>query len=325
MSSSFHRDRLTWTAYVMLAWFAYLQAAPGLVVPHLRDELGLGYAVGGLHIAAFAFGSLLAGLVSSRVELAVGRARLIWAGATLLALGAVGLAAGPVVAATIGATLVMGFGGGLLLATIQATLADHHGSASTVALTEANVAAAVSYVVLIGAFSLAAALSLGWRTALLVSLLVPALTWWGNRGLAIDISVTQEDERRVRLPVAFWVAAAVLVCVTAAEWCVTGWGATFVDDEVGVSTDTAVSLMASYFGGVVVGRTVGSRLARRYDPSRLLAVALCVAALGFVVLWPSSGPMQAVVGLALLGVGIGNLFPMALSLAVSLAPGRAGP
>ena len=35
----FHRDRLTWLLYAMLAWFAYLQAAPGLIVPRLRDEL----------------------------------------------------------------------------------------------------------------------------------------------------------------------------------------------------------------------------------------------------------------------------------------------
>lgn len=324
MAPAFRRDRLTWIAYVMLAWFAYLQAAPGLVVPHLRDELDLSYSEGGLHIAAFAAGSLVAGLVSSRLELGLGRRQLLWSSAALLTVGTVGLTAGHVVAATLASVLVMGLGGGLMLATIQATLADHHHEQSTVALTEANVAASISYVVLIGAFSLAAALDVDWRAALLVSLVVPALAWWTNRRLTIEAAVPP-DEERVRLPRAFWVAAAVLVCVTAAEWCVTAWGATFVDDEVGVSTDTAVSLMAGYFGGVVVGRTVGSRLARRHDPSRLLAVALGVAAAGFVVLWPSGGPAQAVVGLALLGVGIGNLFPMALSVAVSLAPGRAGP
>jgi fucose permease len=324
VAPAFRRDRLTWIAYVMLAWFAYLQAAPGLVVPHLRDELDLSYSVGGLHIAAFAAGSLVAGLASSRLELVLGRRQLLWSSAALLTAGTVGLAAGHVVAATLASVLVMGLGGGLMLATIQATLADHHHQQSTVALTEANVAASISYVVLIGAFSLAAALGVDWRAALLVSLVVPALAWWTNRRLTIETAVAP-DEERVRLPRAFWVAAAVLVCVTAAEWCVTAWGATFVDDEVGVSTDTAVSLMAGYFGGVVVGRTVGSRLARRHDPSRLLAVALGVAAAGFVVLWPSGGPAQAVVGLALLGVGIGNLFPMALSVAVSLAPGRAGP
>jgi fucose permease len=82
--------------------------------------------------------------------------------------------------------------------------------------------------------------------------------------------------------------------------------------------------MGGYFVGVLVGRVLGSRLARRHEPARLLAVALGVAALGFAVLWPATVPAQAVAGLALLGVGLGNLFPMAISVAVSLAPGLAG-
>jgi len=142
--------------------------------------------------------------------------------------------------------------------------------------------------------------------------------------LAIDVAAAHETGP-ARLPAAFWVAAGVLVCVTAAEWCVTAWGATFVDDVVGVSTDTAITLMGAYFAGVVLGRVLGSRLARRHHPARLLAVALVVTVVGFGVFWPSTAPGQAVAGLGLLGVGLGNLFPMALSLAVSVAPGRAGP
>jgi fucose permease len=81
--------------------------------------------------------------------------------------------------------------------------------------------------------------------------------------------------------------------------------------------------MAGYFGGVVAGRALGSRLARRHDPARLLALALGVATVGFAVLWPSNAPVQALVGLTLLGVGLGNLFPMGISLAVALVPERA--
>ncbi len=104
----FRRDRLTWLAYLMLAWFAYLQAAPGLVIVHLRDELDLSYSTGGLHVAAFAAGSLVAGVISARLERALGRRTLFWSAAALMGAGAVGLTAGRVAAATVGSVLVMG-------------------------------------------------------------------------------------------------------------------------------------------------------------------------------------------------------------------------
>jgi MFS family permease len=99
--TEFRRDRLTWVAYVMLACFAYLQAAPGLVIVHLRDELGLSYSTGGLHVAAFAAGSLVAGLVSARLERALGRRALFWSAAAVLGAGAAGLAAGRVAGVTV--------------------------------------------------------------------------------------------------------------------------------------------------------------------------------------------------------------------------------
>ncbi|HJT99730.1 MAG TPA: MFS transporter [Actinomycetes bacterium] len=322
MTERFHRDRLTWIVYMVLAWFAYLQAAPGLVIVHLRDELSLSYSTGGLHVAAFAAGSTVAGVSSARLERALGRRKLFWSATAVMGAGAIGLTAGRIALLTVGSVLVMGVGGGLLLATGQAALADHHGERRTVALTEENVAASIAYVVLIGVLSLAAALHAGWRVALLASLAVPALVWWSNRRLAIDAPPPSHVPQG-RLPGVFWVAAAMLFCTTAAEWCITAWGASFVEDAAGVSTDIAVALMAGYFGGVLAGRILGSRLAHSRDPAGLLALALAVAAAGFAILWPSTGPAQALIGLSLLGIGLGNLFPMGLSVTVALAPDRA--
>jgi MFS family permease len=322
MTERFRRDRLTWIAYVMLAWFAYLQAAPGLVIVHLRDELNLSYSTGGLHVAAFAAGSMVAGVISARLERVLGRRTLLWSAAALMGAGAIGLTAGPIAAVTVGSMLVMGVGGGLLLATIQAALADHHGERRTVALAEANVAASLAYVALIGVLSLTAALHAGWRVALLASLAVPALAWLSNRRLVIN-SPPHSRGARGRLPGVFWIAAAMLFCTTAAEWCITAWGASFVEDAAEVSADTSVTLMAGYFGGVVAGRTLGSRLARRHNPAGLLALALAVTTAGFAILWPSTGPAQALVGLSLLGLGLGNLYPMGTSVAVAVAPERA--
>src|SRR5207342_2717068 len=114
-----------------------------------------------------------------------------------------------------------------------------------------NVAASVAYLLLIGMFSVTAALGAGWRVAILASLLVPVAAWWSHRGSTFDVPASTASSRG-RLPGAFWVAAMVLVCTTAAEWCITAWGASFLQDVLHVSADAAVSLMVGYFGGVLV-------------------------------------------------------------------------
>ena len=48
-----------------------------------------------------------------------------------------------------------------------------------------------------------------------------------------------------------------------------------------------------------------------------------MTAVGFAILWPSTAPAQTLAGLSLLGIGLGNLFPMGLSVTVALAPARA--
>src|SRR4029450_7387427 len=121
--------------------------------------------------------------------------------------GGVGRTAGRIAELTLGSLLVMGLGGGLLLATIQAALADHHGQRRAVALAEANLAASIAYLVLVGVLSLTAALQVGWRVALLASLAVPVLAWWSNRRLAID-APPPPPMAQGRLPSVFWIAAA---------------------------------------------------------------------------------------------------------------------
>jgi predicted MFS family arabinose efflux permease len=321
----FRRDRLTWIAYGMLGWYAYLQASPGLVVPHLRDELHLSYGAGGLHVAAFAAGSLVAGFASGALERAIGRKTLFWASIAGMTAGAALLIAGRTEALTLVSMLIMGIAGGLLLVTIQALLADHHGPNRTIALTESNVAASVAYVVLIGSLALASAVHVGWRAAIVAILIVAPLAYAAGRREPIEAPPrsTRPAQDRATLPAAFWLAAGMMFCTTAAEWCITGWGASFVKHAAHTSTDTGVAIMGAYFAGVLIGRTGGSALARRFPAHRLLIAALIVTAAGFAVMWPATSELAAAAGLLTLGLGLGNLFPLGLSVTVGLAPGHA--
>ena len=292
----FRRDRVTWMAYAMLAWFAYLQAAPGLVVPHLRDELDIGYGVGGLHVAAFATGSLVAGLTAGALERAYGRRALLWGSAAMLALGHARADAGARAGGD-GRRAARGRLG-------RRGVADHRAGAARRPPRRAardradrgergrggRVRRARRRAV-----AGRGASGAGWRAALLAVVRAAA------RAVVAEPRARRSTRRRPwrrsragRLPAAFRVAVAMLFCTVAAEWCITAWGASFAEDAADVSADTAVALMFGYFGGVVAGRTIGSRLARRYDERRLLAGALALSAAGFALLWPAGSAVTGV-------------------------------
>lgn len=166
-SPAFVRDRFTWLAYGMLAYYAYLQTSLGPVMPFLRDELELSYTAGGLHFSAMALGMVMAGLSVDRVVRRWGRRTTFWTGGAGMAAGALAVALGPHPALTVGGSWIMGYLGTFVMALVQSSLADRHGPRRAVALTEANVGASLVVALcplLVGGFQRA---GIGWQGALI--------------------------------------------------------------------------------------------------------------------------------------------------------------
>jgi hypothetical protein len=70
---TYRRDSFTWTAFGALFAFGYLNAMLGPALPYLRSVEGISYLVGALHQVAFAVGGGLAGILSSRERIPLGR------------------------------------------------------------------------------------------------------------------------------------------------------------------------------------------------------------------------------------------------------------
>lgn len=316
----FARDRFTWLAYLMLAYFAYQQAALGPLMPFLRDELHLSYTVGGLHLSAFALGMVLAGLLGDALVQRWGRRRVFWGGGAGLALGSLLFVAGHHPALTIASALLMGAPGTLLLIEVQATLSDRHGAQRAIALTESNVAASLAAglaPLLIGNLERA---GIGWRGALILGVLGwGALAW---RGHAVPIPPHTPRPlvtgRAARLPAAFWAYWLVVFLCVAIEWSVIFWGADFLETSVGLRKVDASTLMSVFFAAHLLGRAAGSRLARRVPVGALLLTAALIAVAGFLPFWLASATPLNIAGLFVAGLGIANLFPLTLSAASNI-------
>jgi len=326
----FIRDRFTWLAYLLLAYYAYLQASFGPISPFLRAELKLSYTVGGLHLSAFALGLVLAGLLGDRGAARWGRAQVLWGGALGLALGTLGLVTALHVVLTLSSALLMGFAGSLVLVMVQATLSDRHGPRRAVALTEANLAASVSATLVplcVGAFERA---GLGWRAALFVPL---ALLLFLLVGRLWRIPVPQprlagaEEPGRAcapaRLPRLFWFYWVVLLLAVSAEWSLVLWSPDFLEKVTGLERVTAVTAMSLFFSAAIVGRLIISRLARRVASQQLLLLALILTTAGFGLFWLVNNTTLTLVGLFVTGLGVAALFPLTLATATNVAEAQA--
>lgn len=321
----FVRDRFTWFAYLLLAYYAYLQAVISPLMPFLGDELALSYTVRGLHLSAFALGMIVAGALADRLVARTSRRVTFWIGAAGIAFGAALLTIGQSPLVTIGSALIMGTVGSFLLVMIQAALAEHHGGNRASALTESNVAASVLATLAPFLISLLERAALGWRWALWGGVIAAIAAWIGGRGIAIPertASAAGRERSRTPLPRLFWVYWGVVLLSVSVEWCTIFWGADFLERIVGFSRPDAVGTMALFFAATVIGRFLGSRLTRRFRAERLLIGAALITLIGFPLFWLGyQTPAIVLVGLFLLGLGIANLFP--LTLAVTTTVGAA--
>jgi MFS family permease len=324
-SAPFTRDRFTWLAYLLLGYYAYYLNAPGVAMPLLRADLNLNYTLGGLHVSAVAMGMVVAGLITAPVLLRVGRRTVIWGGSAGMTAGALLFAIGRHPAITLPAIGFMGLAGTMLLATIQSTLADHHGRFRALALTEANVAASATTILaplLVGGLARS---SLGWRAAFVVPTIAWAIIVLSARSEPVPEAVREErtdGHRASSLPGLFWLYWLALVFGVAVEWSIITWGADFLVEAGSLARADASLVMSAFFVAMLVGRTLGATLARRFEIVSLLFSVMIAGLAGFLIFWLAPLTAFRVGGLFIAGLGVANLFPFLLSMAMTVAAGN---
>jgi len=314
--------------YFMLAYFAFTQGALGPIMPFLGDELDLSYTVRGFHLSALALGMVLAGLSADRFSRLIGRWRLFWLGSLAMGISAILFIIGSRPEVTILACLLMGVTGGQMLVMIQAILSDVHGERRAIALSEANVTAAIgasAAPLLVGGLE---RIDLSWRGTLIVTM----IAWWFLyglfRGAALPRAQYDEDDdtetatSSTALPRIYWAYAFVIFLSVSIEWSMLFWGADFLENGIGMARDNAVSAMVIYFVAIPIGRAFGSGLARRFTAQQLLLSAFAMIIIGFFPFWLVRWIPLNLLALFVTGIGVANLFPLGLSVASSVVPPR---
>ena len=325
MSQTFNRNRLTWLAYLLLAFYGYFLNILGPITPFLKEELRLSYTVSSLHFTAFAVGILLVGLGGHLLIQRVGRWLSLWIGAIGMSLSACLLLAGKTPTITIGASFLMGLIGSLILVIVPSVLSDQHGDLRAVALSEANVVASLVSTVaplMVGWFAHFAG---GWRWALGVAALTPIPMRLGlGRVNALQAAPAQQDPTQSKqpLPILFWIYWVAIVLAVAVEFCMISWSADYLENGLGILRVDAAQAVSLFLAAMIIGRLAGSRLVQHFSTHTVVMGSILVASLGFLVYWNTNSIVLGLGGLFVTGLGVASLYPLILSFAIGAAKGQ---
>ena len=322
-SAPFERDALTRLSYAALGCFTFWLYAFGPAVTLLREELEFSYTLLGLYSVAWSVGATLAGVGFAWAARRMARSALLWCSATTTAVGAGLFTLGHGVPATLLGAALFGLAGTTMLAVVQAILSDRHGSRRDRALTEANIGAGASAVFAPLVLGVLAASVVGWRATFALPAVVLAVLYLRYGSQQFPAAPQQHARKGAGgLPLACWLFAMLTGVSSAIEFCLVYFGPQLLLDT-GLSAAGASTALSSNFLGILIGRLLGARLTSR--PGRTVAIlyaSLALTGASFLLFWLVDQPALAIMGLFMCGVGIANLYPLALALTLDAADGR---
>jgi MFS family permease len=310
-------------SYAAVGCYSFWLYAFGPAVTLLREELTFSYTLLGIYSVLWSLGAALAGAGFAWAARRLARGVLLWGSALGAVIGAGLFTLGGGVPATLVGAGVFGLAGTMLLTVVQAILSDRHGSRRDRALTEANIGAGASAVLAPLALGALAASVLGWRVTFALPAVVLLVFWLRYRRQPLPAVPQQHAGAGTgRLPLACWLFAVLTAVSSAIEFCLVYFGPQVLLGT-GLSAAAASTALSSNFLGILIGRLLGARLTGRSGRSvALLYASLALTMASFVLFWLTDRPALAIAGLFLCGVGIANLYPLALALTLDAARGQ---
>ena len=306
----FRWDRLTYSSALGYALLAGGQSI-GFVLGELRHQFHLSGITAALHGSVFGLTALALGIFGVPVVDRLGRRTSMLVAAVAITCGITTFCVGPAWPVTLAGASLAGLGGALLAVVMPAVIMDHHGEHRAAAFAAVNGAVgltAVTYSLVVGG---ALALHWSWRpsylilTALIV-LILTAVAWpvaVPESSRHTNFTLAHLGDRDVVVP---WLH---LLNAIFPEMATAVWAATYLK-EVGHASGGLAAAMAGAFGvAMFASRQVVPQVIRVFGAAAI-SFSFIVLGTGSLVMVFGGGLTPRVVGLTIVGLGAGPLYPL---------------
>lgn len=156
----------------------------------------------------------------------------------------------------------------------------------------------------------------GYRTVFFIQLTIAALSVislpiWKKVKQALPqeepirvLSLSQMLRRRK-----IWASCGVFLGISSLESTCLIWGSTYLSESVGISADVAAALITFYFIGMTVGRLLSGLLTIKYSDWQIIFSGQAVIFVAIILLLMQTNAIITALGLFLIGLGNGPIFP----------------
>jgi fucose permease len=96
------------------------------------------------------------------------------------------------------------------------------------------------------------------------------------------------------------------------------WSADYMENSLGVPKVNAAQAVSLFLAAMIIGRLIGSRLVRLFSTRRVIVASVLVGGIGFLLFWTAATANLGLAGLFVTGLGVANLYPLLLSLAMGV-------
>lgn len=156
----------------------------------------------------------------------------------------------------------------------------------------------------------------GYRTVFYIQLVIALLSFI-SIPLWKKIKANQQEEEIIHvLPLVqmikrkkIWASCGVFAGISALESTCLIWGSTYLSETIGLSADMAAALITFYFAGMTLGRFLSGLLALRFSDWKIIITGQSIIFIAVLILLITNDTASAVLGLFLIGLGNGPVFP----------------
>jgi hypothetical protein len=161
-------------------------------------------------------------------------------------------------------------------------------------------------------------LAVGAVGLLLTAAIAPVLVA-GDAGRQVSVAPSAEPRHTSTAPRRLLVVLGLIAgCTAYGEGAITDWGALHLRETLAATPAMAAAGYAAFSLAMACGRLLGSRLVRSFGATHVLVLGSALAAIGMLAAALAPSAAVALVGFALVGLGLANVFPLAIARAGAL-------